>query len=193
VAFLGVYILAGLIRRQLGVIDYRFFYHFFVFASGFLIARTGTLERAISPRFYLLDKIGFATLGVTLFALNDQSIGSLDPFLLFSFPVFAVSLTLLVLSLAKLLVQANFALPFFSYVAFAAYFAYLLHRPIWKAMWALYQPENVRLGFLYINGLGSIFVVLVSYALQKAYNGVVVSLSERFEGEQDDRSKYPFD
>ncbi len=180
IAWVGLFVLMAGIRFQFGLIDYRLFYYYFVYAAGVFCAQNDLLERLLTPRYFMLDKLGIAAGGILLYSLFKQPYGSLDIKFITVVPIYILSMVLLSLSLARWLVRREIGIGFFSKVALASYFAYLLHRPVWKVMLLYYVPPTIFLGFLYISGLGAFLTLLCSYWLQKVYNQTLGRIPGKF-------------
>lgn len=176
-AFVLIFGAAFLVRMRWDFIERRFFYYFFVYASGILCAKTNLLNRLISTRYFLIDKLVIFGIGVAIFTpfhvLEDQTL-SLP--LILSINLYILSAVLLALSLSRLLVAHAANLRIFSYLSTASFFAYLLHRPIWKILSEFYSTQSIPIMFTYLTVGGSIVVLIVSYNLQKFYNNYAASL-----------------
>jgi hypothetical protein len=178
-AFIVGFILAAFLRRFLGIIDHRFFYHYFVYAAGLLAAKMGVLDRLLDSRYFLLDKFTFAIFGLLLLRLTRKPLGSVDLLFLVAVPFFIVSMVILALSLSKLIILANINMRFFSYAATASYFAYLLHRPTWVVMYSIYSPPEGVWSFVYAAVIGSAIIIMISHWLQIQYNALLARVSRR--------------
>jgi peptidoglycan/LPS O-acetylase OafA/YrhL len=178
-AFILIFGAAFLVRMRWDFIERRFFYYFFVYASGILCAKTNLLTRMISTRYFLIDKLIIFGIGVAVFTpfhvLEDQAL-SLP--LVLSINLYVVSAVLLALNLSRLLVSHTANLRLFSYISTASFFAYLLHRPVWKILGEFYSTHSIPIMFTYLTLVGSTIVLVVSYYLQKLYNNYADSLDQ---------------
>ena len=171
VVILLVFGVAAFLRADQGLIARRFFYYYFVYAAGVLFARTNILEKVTTSRYYLLDKIALAVLGIALLAPFRDQIGeavSIPLVLLINF--YILGMVLLSLSLARKLVQTRLNLSFFNVVSASSFFAYLLHRPIWDIGLEIHRPQSITTLSLYVILIGYLVVIPVSYLLQRSYN-----------------------
>jgi peptidoglycan/LPS O-acetylase OafA/YrhL len=172
-----VFLAAGLVRVEWGFIARRFFYYYFAFAAGVLCARTGLLDRLTTARFYLVDKLLFAGLGLALLAPVAAQVGqTVSSGLVVAISVYILSLVLLALSLARLLRRSGLPLRIFSMISFSSFFAYLIHRPVWQMLASLYRFPSDTAMFVYLVGAGSLVILGIAYLLQKGYDTLAKTL-----------------
>lgn len=168
---------AVLLRMDHSLFARRFFYYYFIYAGGVLLARTNLLNKLTTTRFYLLDKVGFAALGVVLITPVILQTGEeVNLLLILAITVYVLAMVLLSLSAAKTLVQSERSLKAFTMISSASFFAYLFHRPIWQIGMAIYRPESIHHLSIYLILIGFLVVIPVSYGLQKAYDSAIHSL-----------------
>ncbi len=176
VAMLGVLLIAGLARQEFSLFARRFFYYYPVFAAGLLAAKTGWLERLTSARFFLLDKLVFLAIGIVAFSpYYKQDIPNLDPFQLLAIWVYTLSAVLMALSLLRPIARRSAArngplLHWSQKIAYASFFAYLLHRPVWDIMLALMRPADPAALTAYLVGSAVLLVLPLAYFSQQTYN-----------------------
>jgi peptidoglycan/LPS O-acetylase OafA/YrhL len=181
---LGVLLLAGLARQEFSLFARRFFYYYPVFAAGLLAAKTGWLERLTSARFYLLDKLVLLAVGIFLFSpyykLDNPD---LDPLQLLAIWIYTLTAVLMALSLLRPVAQLSAAkqgplLRVAQKVAYASFFAYLLHRPVWDIMLALTRPADPAALTAYLVGGALLLVLPLSYYGQQIYNRITHRMSK---------------
>lgn len=182
-AMLGVLVLALLARHELSLFARRFFYYYPVFAAGLLAAKTGLLERLTSARFFLLDKLAILALGIMAFTpfykLDNQD---LQPLQLLAIWVFTLSAVLMALSLLRPIARRSTArngplIRWAQKVAYASFFAYLLHRPVWDIMFLLGRPADPLALTAFLVGGAILLTLPLSYYAQRTYNRLTRSMS----------------
>ena len=182
-AMLGVLLLAGLARQEFSLFARRFFYYYPVFAAGLLAAKTGLLERLTSARFFLLDQLALLVIGVLAFSpyykLDNPD---LQPLQLLAIWIYTLSAVLAALSLLRPIARSSVArrgplLRMSQKVAYASFFAYLLHRPIWDIMLALARPADPAALTAYLVGGALLLVLPLSYFGQQTYNRLTRRMS----------------
>jgi hypothetical protein len=77
---------------------------------------------------------------------------------------------LLALSISRLWLTRNTGPGLFSFLSFSSYFAYLVHRPVWRLAYLCHSPRTQIGTFAFTMAIGSPLAVLASFALQKIYN-----------------------
>jgi peptidoglycan/LPS O-acetylase OafA/YrhL len=177
-----VFVAAGLARFQTGFIARRFFYYYLVFAAGFLLARPwaarlGLLDKLLTRRFFLLDKLALAAASILIMVpVFDANQNDLSVAVILAFTFFILAMILLSLSLARLLVDSGLKIPLVRQIAAASFFAYLLHRPIWEIAMLIFRPEQTTALSIYLILVGYLVVLPVAYYAQKFYTQVTQSM-----------------
>jgi peptidoglycan/LPS O-acetylase OafA/YrhL len=147
--------------------DDRFFEYFFVFLAGILLARNDMLREKIfhAP---LIVQLTVGLIGAILFGIfefGDYRVRSVG--YLFSSNLYILSWAILALRLFR---ESWINWRIWHPISYASFFAYLLHRPIWEIMFAVIKfPEYLYSGWYRLLP-GSIFVFVISYYLQLAYD-----------------------
>jgi hypothetical protein len=168
--FFGAYI----IHTRWGFIEYRFFYYYFVFVAGMLSALTGCLRRIATTKYYLLDKLLLILLGIYGLSLfNDEPLFSINPEYILVITFYILATVIFIFSVAQTLIKGKEKLTIFGNVAYASYFAFLFHRPIWKLILIPFTIQSDLMWFLYIIIIGSAVVISVSFYFQKFYNSII--------------------
>ncbi len=162
---------AYLINIRWGFFEYRFFYYYLVFLAGILCAKAGCLRGVATTKYYLMDKVVVLFIGIYgLSVFKDESLFSISPQFLLAVTIYILSIVLFAFSLIQIFIRGKDKLTFFGYVAFASYFAFLFHRPIWRLILQPFTFQTDLTWFLYIIIVGSVVVISVSHYLQKTYN-----------------------
>ena len=181
VAILLTFGLLSTLRMEAGVIERRFFFYFFVYGVGVLIARGNWLTQATTSRFFLLDKLLPALLGAwLLFPYGRLADAPLSISLLLAINLFLISSILLALSLARLVFREKQLPRPVEWISFASFFAYLFHRPIWTLLLELHKFPSKQSLSLFLILVGSSVVLTVSYFLQSMYNRAWSHVTARF-------------
>lgn len=170
-AIVLVFALTFAIRLEWGIIGRRFFYFFFIFAAGILIARTRTLHILTTDRFFFADKLIVLLLGVVFYGFytgQEDFPLTLPSLLAMNLYILAAVITLL--SIGRLYQQYLTNIRLISIISYSAFFAYLFHRLVWKALLTVYTPPTIQLLSLYQILVGSVIVILLAFTLQKAYD-----------------------
>ena len=158
--------------------EFRFFIFFPIFAVGILCERINILPVLMTSRFMLIDKLVFFILGTIFMALANSRTGmSLTFISVLGTDLFILTSIMLVLSLAKKVVDAKIGLGLFTFISVSSYFAFLFHRPIWKILTCFINFRSHNLLFLYTVIVGTPIVIIVSYYLQKTYNHILEFLN----------------
>ena len=151
--------------------EFRYFIFFPIFAVGILCERINILPVLMTSRFLLIDKLIIFILGTIFMALaNSQTGMSLTFISVLGTNLFILTSIMLVLSLAKKVVDAKIGLNLFTFISVSSYFAFLFHRPIWKILTSFVKFRSHNRLFLYTVIVGTPIVIIVSYYLQKTYN-----------------------
>ncbi len=170
----AIFLFSGLLIQRMGWMDERFLFYLAPFVAGILGAKYKLIEKmkfshAIIISLLLIIFVGFhiafvspreilrflSFIGVTNFVLHNLIV------LCFVFIVFA---------LAKVIIRAG-RHGFLQKIAYASYGMYLFHRPVWWFMEDIYSPGNVKIKAVYLALFGIPLTILVSYYLQRFYDG----------------------
>ena len=160
--------------------EFRYFIFFPIFAVGILCERSNILPVLTTSRFMFIDKLIIFILGTIFMVLANSRTGmSLTFISVLGTDIFILTSIILVLSLAKKVVDAKIGLSLFSFISVSSYFAFLFHRPIWKILDSFVNFHSHNLLFLYTVIVGTPIVIIVSYYSQKAYNHILEFLNRR--------------
>jgi len=175
-----ILILGGsiILNNWFQLLEFRYFFFFPIFAVGILCERINILPVLMTSRFMLIDKLIIFILGTIFMALaNNQTGMSLTFISVLGTDLFILTSIMLVLSLAKKVVDAKIGLSLFSFISVSSYFAFLFHRPIWKILTSFISFRSHNLLSLYMVIVGTPIVIIVSYYLQKTYNHILEFLN----------------
>lgn len=182
-AILGVLLLAFLARQEFSLFARRFFYYYPVFAAGVLAAKTGWLERLTSARFFLLDKLVMLVIGIIAFAPHHKlSSPDLELPQLLAIWIYTLAAVWMALSLLRPIARLSAArqsplLRVAQKIAYASFFAYLLHRPVWDIMLSLARPADPAALTTYLVGGAVLLTLPLSYFGQRLYNRITGRLT----------------
>ncbi len=180
-SFLGIFVTSVLVFLAAYMItirweffEYRFFYYYLVFLAGILCAKARCLRAISTTKYYLMDKFVFMLIGIYgLSMFKEEPLYSVNPLFILVITVYILSMVLFVFSLIQIFIRGSDQLTLFGYVAYASYFAFLFHRPIWKLILQPFSFQTDLSWFLYIIIVGSAIVISVSHYLQKTYNSII--------------------
>ena len=177
-----IMILAGslILNNWFQLFEYRYFIFFPIFAIGILCERINILPVLLTSRYMLIDRFIIFILGTIFMALANSRTGTSITFIsVLGTNVFILTSIMLVLGLAKKVVDTKIGLNLFSLISVSSYFAFLFHRPIWKILTSFMNFRSHNLLFLYTVIVGTPIVIIVSYYSQKAYNHMLGFLDRR--------------
>jgi peptidoglycan/LPS O-acetylase OafA/YrhL len=144
--------------------DPRMILYFPPFALGIFLA--GPQQLTLSRSLPLLLGAAAAALG-----LSSLDAGPIESSLL-SVPL-ALTLPLLVFVLMMKLDHRIKPVPLVSQIAYASFFMYLFHRPVYKLVTFVYMPESDLGQILFLLGVCLPLVILLSWVGQKVYDTVL--------------------
>ncbi len=171
---LAVFAVAGLLREYVGVIHHTFFYYFPAFAAGAILTQAGLLERMTRQPFALIPYGLLSALGVVLLSPYLTQLGrTVDLGMIAAISVFLAGMIPFTLSLAARFVAVGIGLRLIHQVSYSAFFAYLLHRPVWAVCLALYAPESRELRSLWLLATGFGLVLPLAYYAQKLFDRIL--------------------
>jgi peptidoglycan/LPS O-acetylase OafA/YrhL len=171
---LAVFIAAGLLREYAGVIHHSFFYYFPAYAAGAILTRAGLLERMTSRPLQLVPFSLLSALGVVLLSQHLSQLGrTVDVEMIAAISIFLAGMIPFTLALAARVVASGVGLRLIQRISYSAFFAYLLHRPVWAVCLALFAPETRELwsAWLLLTGFG--LVLPTAYYAQKLFDRVL--------------------
>jgi peptidoglycan/LPS O-acetylase OafA/YrhL len=168
---LAVFLAAGMLREYVGIIHHTFFYYFPAYAAGAILAQAGLLERMTRQPTHLLPFAVLSALGVVLLSPHLPRLGrTVDVGMIVAISVFLAGAIPFTLALASRVVAYGIGLRLIQRLSYSAFFAYLLHRPIWAVCLALYTPESRELLSVWqlLSGFG--LVLPTAYFAQKLFD-----------------------
>lgn len=162
------------LRLEYGLFARRFFYYFFVFGAGILIARMNWLDRLVTPRFWLLDRLLLFILSILVLDPLKSQVGTgVSLPLVFAITYFSLSAILLTLSMLRLIVRPSLVYELFAMISYASFFVYLLHRPIWQLLVGSGMSMPKQTLSFYLILIGCYIVIPVAFILQKSYDRIL--------------------
>ena len=161
--FAAVYAL----HQWTGLIDERFFKYYIVFLIGILCVRLDYLSTWLSGGQVLL-KFCLALLGLFVFS-QVLALSSVSPLYILGTVFFIISWVILLFALATR-VKSPIILKLAVLISYASFFIYLIHRPLWAWLLAVF-PVNTAGGQVFFKIVpASIFIFILSYYLQFGYD-----------------------
>ena len=180
IAVVLIFAITYTLRLEWGIIGRRFFYFFFIFATGILCAKTRKLRVLTTDRYFFIDKLLLLLFGIFFYGVYaDENEFPLFLPRLLAMDIYILAAVITILSFARLYRKYLSNIWLISIISYSAFFAYLLHRPIWKALLSVYTPPTEQLTALYQILFGSAVVVVLSFVLQKTYNRFSTRLMDR--------------
>lgn len=171
-AFFG---LPYLVHLFTDLIDDRFFLYFFVFVAGLFVADSPQLSGFLLSRQWLGLRLLAALAGWFLFYWASTH-GFLSLFYIVCADSFILAWIVFVLAFFSGERQQPLH-PLWSAVAYASFFIYLFHRPVWQILVDFFDvPFGSLADALWKFLPGSLLTILLSYSLQKGYDWLVVKL-----------------
>ena len=177
---LAVFTLAGMLRELMGVIHHTFFYYFPAFAAGAVLMQAGLLERMSRRPFPMLPFALLSALGVAILSPHLPQIGrTVDLGMIAAIFVFLAGMIPFTLALATRLVTFGIGMRLIERISYSAFFAYLLHRPVWALCQALFAPESREILSLWqlLTGFG--LVLPLAYYAQRLFDRILQGAFER--------------
>jgi peptidoglycan/LPS O-acetylase OafA/YrhL len=175
---LAVFAGAGLLREYVGVIHHTFFYYFPAFAAGAILTQAGLLERMATQPFAVIPYGLLSALGVVLLSPYLAQLGrTVDLGMIAAISVFLAGMIPFTLALASRFVAFGIGLRLIQRISYSAFFAYLLHRPVWAICLALYAPESRELRSLWLLMTGFGLVLPIAYYAQKLFDRILRTTS----------------
>lgn len=171
-AFL-VYGMAYVAHIKWGFFDPRFFQYYLIFLAGVFFCRFESV-RVVILGLSSFWKILLAMLGVTFFALVQRA-EVVMPSLLYTLAVdsFILSWVLMFLGIFRTSV-GNWRI--WAWLSTASFFAYLIHRPLWRFMDELIGFEQgLPTVFMHLVP-GAILALILGYFLQRGYDRLLAGL-----------------
>jgi len=172
--FAGVilFALALLTYQFTGLFDPRFFKYYFVFFTGLMLARWGDSLPLLSGS-WLGVKGGLVFVGIWMVSVVLQlEVKSTSILYIGAADLFIVSSTVFFFSLVA---YAGVAAPWrwVRGTAYASYFVYLFHRPLWAILAGIVPTSEMEDQLLFRLLPASAVVVIACYYLQSAYDFLV--------------------
>ncbi|GAB4503021.1 MAG: acyltransferase [Anaerolineales bacterium] len=156
-------------------IDDRFFLYFFVFVAGLFVADSRQLADFLLSRKWIGVRLLAALVGWFLF-YEASTNGFRSLFYMACADSFILTWIALVLALFFSERQKPLH-PLWSAVAYASFFVYLFHRPVWQILVDLFDvPFGSLADALWKFLPGSLLTLFLSYYLQKGYDWLVAKL-----------------
>jgi peptidoglycan/LPS O-acetylase OafA/YrhL len=156
-------------------IDDRFFLYFFVFAAGIFVADTGQRTDYLLSRKWLRLRLLAALAGWFVFYWASTT-GFRSIFYIACADSFILTWIVFVLALFSGDRQKPLH-PLWSAVAYASFFVYLFHRPVWQILVGLFHvPFDTFSDALWKFLPGSLLTIFLSYHLQKGYDWLISKL-----------------
>jgi len=168
IASVLVFAAAYALHQWTGLLDERFFKYFIVFLAGILFARPSRYPSNWLSDKQALPKLALALLATFIFSLT-LDLGSTSPLYIFGVVFFILAWIVLLFALAAK-VKVPLLLKFAGIISYASYFAYLLHRPLWKLLADIFSMESGQDLILFRLFPASILVFILSYYLQYGYD-----------------------
>lgn len=173
IAAVGVYIAAYLAHINWGFFDPRFFQYYFIFLAGVFFCRFESV-RVMVFGWNLRWKIILAVMGVLLFALV-LSFGAEMTSLLYTLAVDAFILSWVLMWLGLFRTRLG-DWRIWAWLSTASFFAYLVHRPMWRVLGTLFAlEEGPATVFMHLIP-GAILALIVGYYLQLGYDRLLAAL-----------------
>ncbi len=169
------FILPSLVHLFTDFIDDRFFLYFFVFAAGIFVADSRQLTDYLLSRKWLWLRLLAAVVGAIVYrwALAVDA-GSILYFLCMD--GFILTWIVFVLSIFSPPKQEPLH-PVWNAIAYASFFVYLFHRPVWQILVDLFHvPFGTLSDSLWKLLPGSLLTLFLAYYLQKGYDWLVSKL-----------------
>ena len=175
---LAVFAVAGILREYVGVIHHTFFYYFPAYAAGAILTQAGLLERMTKQPFPMMPFALLSALGAVLLSPHLSQLGrSVDLGMIAAISVFLAGMIPFTLALAARFVAFGIGLRLIQRISYSAFFAYLLHRPVWAVCLALYAPESRELRSLWLLLTGFGLVLPLAYFAQKLFDRILKRIS----------------
>jgi len=170
-AFAAVYAGAWFVHLRWGWMDARLLYFFPVFSLAVWIARGRWLPKILLTRFFHLEKVALAALAAAVMMVFPQTsrFGTDDPLAVAAFTFFVMAAGLLALAVLQPVAERRIGFRWVSLISVASFFIYLLHRPIWIAVLAVFPQGNPDREFLVRMLVATPIVIGVAYVLQLGY------------------------
>jgi len=165
------------IHLTTGIIDVRFFLYFLLFAAGVLLSDSKIITKALLSRDMLWIRFLVALLGVLGYWWALAS-GLETHTLLYITLADSFILSWIILFLA--IFSQNNAKPLhplWGAIAYASFFAYLYHRPIWQILINLFNVSPGLPEALWKLAPGSILTLIISNYFQKGYDWLISKFS----------------
>lgn len=169
------FLLPYLVHVFTDFIDNRFFLYFFVFSAGLFVADSRQLTDFLLSRKWLEWRFLAAVAGWLAFYWASTH-GFRSIFYIVCANAFILTWIAFVIALFSGRVQKPLK-PLWSVVAYASFFIYLFHRPVWQVLVDLFHvPFGSLADALWKFLPGSLITVILAYYLQKGYDWLVAKL-----------------
>jgi peptidoglycan/LPS O-acetylase OafA/YrhL len=167
---------AYILHRLTKLLDPRFFQYFFIFLAGIYFSRLEQ-RRVWLLNLHFLYKAGFAVLGLLLFGLAKyEEFEMVNGLRIFAVNFYMLGWILLWLGIFR---TSLGSWRIWSFISTASFFAYLYHRPFWKILVSVFEPDNWKNEALFRLLPGSIIVLFVCYFLQIGYDRLLAMFSQK--------------
>jgi peptidoglycan/LPS O-acetylase OafA/YrhL len=174
-----VFVTAALLRKFLGIIEYRFFWYYGVFFAGILLAKFNLLEKFFALRYQFIVEIPILVLSIILvYPYRYLSAPKVVLTEILRYDFFILAAIMFTLSLARLLTNRGKVLGLFQKLTYLSFFAYLYHRPFWALMLKLYTPPEPYIA-PYLILVGAPIIFALTYGMQKVYDRIYRSLAQK--------------
>ena len=176
-----VFLIAAIIRKYLGVIEYRFFWYFSIFFAGVMFSKFFLLKKLATYRFrYIVETLLFVTSVIFLYPYRHLSDHKVIFTEIMFYDFFILSAILLTISLSGWITRRGEVPGFVRKLTYLSFFAYLFHRPIWTLLLRFYTPQEQFIP-VYVMMIGIPLVLFLTYGMQKAYDPIYQILVKRIQ------------
>lgn len=174
-----LFALARLAHHSVGLFDQRFFKYYFVFLIGMMLARRGESVFILSGRWVGLKGI-LAFVGIWLVSVVLQL--EVQPTSIAYLVVTFMFIVSSVVFLFSLVANAGVDAPWrwVRGAAYASYFVYLFHRPLWAILEGIIQIPALDYQILFRVLPASAIVVITCYYLQSGYEFLIRGVGGKF-------------
>lgn len=169
----AIFFLAMWSHLTYGILDPRFFQYYFMFLAGILFCRYESV-RVKTFELNILVKVVFAVLSVIFLQwVFVSKYPSIHAFYILAAGFFILSWVLLWLTIFRTSVGGW---RIWAWLSTASFFAYLIHRPLWRFMDELIGLEKGLPTVLMHLVPGAILALIIGYFLQRGYDRLLAGL-----------------
>lgn len=173
IASFAMFFLALWAHLTKGIFDPRFFQYYFMFLAGVLFCRYESV-RVKSFELNIIFKIFFAVLSVLILqGVFMAQYSATHAFYVLAVGFFILSWVLLWLTIFRTKL-GSWSL--WAWLSTASFFAYLIHRPLWRIIDELFGLEKSLPTVLIHLVPGAILALILGYVLQRGYDRLLAGL-----------------